>query len=234
MKVLECENLCLGYEGMTVVENASFSVEEGDYICILGRNGAGKSTFVKGLLGLIPATSGKVTYEKGMKSKIGYVPQFMVLQKDFPATVHEVVMSGFTGSLGRKLFFSKAQNEKVKEILEKLNLSEYDKASFSSLSVGQKQRILLARAVCADSKVLFLDEPASGLDPAASAEFYNIISDLNSNEGVTVIMISHDINGALRNGKKILHIDKEIEFFGSTKEYLKTDSYRRLTGGDLP
>ena len=223
----------LAFCKVALVENASFSVEEGDYICILGRNGAGKSTIVKGLLGLIPAVSGKVLYSRGIKNKIGYVPQFLVLQKEFPATVYEVVMSGFTGSMGKKLFFSKAQSERVREILKRLNLSQYEKESFSALSVGQKQRILLARAVCADSRVLFLDEPASGLDPAASAEFYNIISELNSRDGVTVIMISHDINGALRNGKKILHIDREIEFFGSAKEYIKTDSYRRLTGGDL-
>lgn len=233
MKVLECENLCLGYEGMVVVENASFSIESGDYICILGRNGAGKSTIMKGLLGLIPSISGKVKYSKGIRRQIGYVPQFLVLQKEFPATVKEVVISGLVGRLGNKLFFRKVHLEKVRKVLESLDLLEYEKMSFSALSVGQKQKVLLARAICADSKILFLDEPASGLDPVASVDFYNTIGKLNLDYGVTIVMISHDLNGAIRNGKKILHIDKEISFYGSTEEYIKTECYQRLTGGIL-
>ena len=231
MKVLECENLRLGYEGMTVIENASFSVEEGDYVCVLGRNGAGKSTIIKGILGLIPLLSGKISYGNEIKGKIGYVPQILVLPKEFPATVFEVVISGFTASMGNKLFFGKDQVKGAKRVLEALNLSEYEKMSFSDLSVGQKQKILLARAICGKIKLLILDEPASGLDPAASADFYNIIKELNSKDGVTVIMVSHDIHSALKNGKKILHIDKDIEFYGPVDEYIKTPSYLKLTGG---
>lgn len=229
MSIIECKNLCMSYEGVTVVNNVCFTVEEGDYLCVLGENGSGKSTLMKGLLGLKHRVSGDI-YFNGLKQKeIGYLPQQTVAQKDFPATVREVVLSGCLNKKGMKPFYNKSDKQRAENSLKKLNISGFAHRCYRELSGGQQQRVLLARALCATEKLLLLDEPVSGLDPVVTNEMYTIIKDLNK-EGVTIIMVSHDLQNALKYGNKILHMEKEATFFGSTEEYLKTDIFKSMSG----
>ena len=209
--LIECKNLTAGYEGMPVVKNLSFNVSAGDYLCIVGENGSGKSTLMKTILGLRSALSGEIIFGDGLKqTEIGYLPQQTAAQKDFPATVREVVLSGCLGRKGFSPFYSKADN----------------------LSGGQQQRVLLARALCATGKLLLLDEPVSGLDPMVTAEMYEIISRLNREQSITIIMISHDLQGALKYGTKILHMESGAYFFGTTAEYRSTDIFHAMSTCD--
>ena len=231
MTLIKCENLNLGYEGSAVVKDVSFSIEEGDYLCIVGPNGAGKTTIIKGLLGLIAPLSGKIELAKGLKRETGYLPQITACQKDFPATVQEVVMSGFAGILGLSPFYRKEWREKAESMMEDFGISALKLATYSDLSVGQRQKVLLARALCADGRMLFLDEPAASLDPGASMEFYSLIDRINKERNVTIVMISHDLEATFKYSNKILHVAEGIKFFGDTEEYKKTSLYEELMGG---
>ena len=223
MKLIEVSDLCLGYEGKLVVEDLSFSVEEGDYLVILGENGTGKSTLMRSLLGLTKPFSGKIAFSPDIKKKsIGYLPQQTEAQKDFPATVSEIVLSGFSGKAGLRPFYNKKEKEKAAETMEMLDLTHLKKRCFRELSGGQKQRVLLARALCATEKLLFLDEPVAGLDPKVMTEMYFLIEMLNK-KGITVVMISHDIECAKRYATKILHLGK-TRFFGTKEEYLRSET----------
>lgn len=226
MELLKVENLCKSFSGVPVLENLSFSVEKGDALYIVGENGSGKTTLVKILLGLAKQTGGTVKFELN-QSKIGYLPQISNIQSDFPATVKEVVMSGF---LNRKAFFpfySAAQKGKAEKIMQKLDLADIKGASFKDLSGGQKQRVLLCRALCAADGILLLDEPTSALDPLAVAEFYEIIEKL-CQEGMTLIMISHDVSCAVRHSNKILHLGKDGYFFGTSQEYICSPQGKKM------
>lgn len=223
MAQLECENLCLGYDGKEIVHNLNFSVDTGDYLCIVGENGSGKSTLMKTVLGLQSPMSGKITTREGLsRNEIGYLPQQTQVQKDFPATVWEVVLSGCQGRCGLRPFYSKEEKQLAEENIVQIGIAELKKRCYRELSGGQQQRVLLARALCATRKLLLLDEPVSGLDPMITAEMYQLIQKLNS-EGITVIMISHDINAAFEYASHILHIGKNI-FFGTKEEYIKSDA----------
>ena len=218
MSLLEVENLALGYEGRTVAEGISFRVEKGDYLCVVGENGSGKSTLIKTLLGLNAPISGSIKRGDGLKAQgIGYLPQQTVHQRDFPASVKEIVMSGFAGAAGLRPFFSAAQKAAALDNMRKLGIENIAGRCYRELSGGQQQRVLLARALCAADKMLLLDEPVSGLDPNASEEMYSVIERLNK-DGMTVIMISHDIAAALRYATHILSVGEEI-FFGTAVEY---------------
>lgn len=220
MALLTCKELCIGYDGREILHGLNFTVQQGDYLCILGENGSGKSTLMKTLLGLIPAVSGEIIYDEGLqKGQIGYLPQQTDVQRDFPASVKEIVLSGCASSLGLRPFYSKAQKQLAGENIEKMGLTELKNRCYRELSGGQQQRVLLARALCATKKALLLDEPVSGLDPNATAHMYELVQKLNKNDGITVIMISHDIQAALNYADKILHIGKQV-FFGSRDEYL--------------
>ena len=232
MTILNCENVCMSYEGIAAVKNVSFSVEDGDYLCIVGENGSGKSTLMKGILGLKQCSSGTISFQGLKQTEIGYLPQQTQIQKDFPATVYEVVQSGCLNKRGLKPFYSKADKQNARTAMERLKLEPVAKKCYRNLSGGQQQRVLLARALCATEKLLLLDEPVSGLDPVVTAEMYEIIANLNSDRTVTVIMISHDLQSALKYGNKILHLGSDSYFFGTTDEYMKTDIYRRMIGGD--
>ena len=223
MAQLICSDLTIGYDSRTVISNLNFTVESGEYICIVGENGSGKSTLMKTILGLQSPIAGKVVFSDGLKkNEIGYLPQQTQAQRDFPASVSEIVVSGFQGKCGIKPFYTKAQKQEAEKSMEKLNILHLAKSSYRELSGGQQQRVLLARALCSTSKILLLDEPVSGLDPKVSAEMYQLIYDLNKNDKITVIMISHDITAALKYSDKILHIDKDI-FFGTKSEYLNSN-----------
>ena len=222
MALLTCKDLCIGYEGKEILHGLNFSAEQGDYLCILGENGSGKSTLMKTILGLVPSVSGDIVYGDGLeKGQIGYLPQQTDVQKDFPASVSEIVLSGFAGKLGLRPFYTKAQKKTAQENIEKMGIAELKKRCYRELSGGQQQRVLLARALCATGKVLLLDEPVSGLDPKVTIQMYELILSLNK-EGITIIMISHDIGAALKYATHILHIGEDI-FFGTKDEYLKSD-----------
>ena len=218
MSLLEVENLALGYEGRTVAEGISFRVEKGDYLCVVGENGSGKSTLIKTLLGLNAPISGSIKRGDGLEARgIGYLPQQTVHQRDFPASVKEIVMSGFAGAAGFRPFFSAVQKAAALDNMRKFVIENIAGRCYRELSGGQQQRVLLARALCAADKMLLLDEPVSGLDPNAAEEMYSVIERLNK-DGMTVIMISHDIAAALRYATHILSVGEEI-FFGTVGEY---------------
>ena len=220
MALLECKNVSLAYEGKTIVSGLDFKVEKGDYLCIVGENGSGKTTLMKTLVGLKGASGGEIIFGEGLSQKnIGYLPQQSSFQKDFPATVREIVMSGFLGKCGLRPFFTKEEKKKASENMEKLGISDLASACYRELSGGQQQRVLLARALCATGDMLLLDEPASGLDPKVSAELYALIEKLNKEEKITVVMISHDIYSAIKYSSHILHIGHTPLFFGKTEDY---------------
>ena len=226
MALLTAHNLKLGYEGKTVVDGLNFNVNSGDYLCIVGENGSGKTTLMKTILHLNTPLSGKIETGEGLKSsEIGYLPQQTEVQRDFPASVWEIVLSGNLGHSGLMPLYSKKQKDKARENLKKMGISDLSKRCYRELSGGQQQRVLLARALCATAKMLLLDEPVSGLDPIVTAEMYSTIESLNK-EGITVIMISHDMDAALKYATHILQIGKDV-FFGTKAEYLK---YREESG----
>lgn len=219
---IECSNLSLGYDGKAVVEGLNFKVGMGDYLCVLGENGAGKSTLIKTMLGLIDKVSGDITYGDGLKAyEIGYLPQQTVVQKDFPATVWEVVLSGTLATNGFRPFYRKKEKELARQKMEELDIWELKKKCYRNLSGGQQQRVLLARALCATSKVILLDEPVTGLDPKVTADFYELLKQLND-KGISVIMVSHDLH-AVSYATHILYIDSEDSFYGTKQEFLKSD-----------
>lgn len=230
MELIRCENVCMNYDRNPAVKNTSFSIEKGDYLCIVGENGSGKSTLMKGLLGLMKITGGDIKYTGINKNEIGYLPQQTDIQRDFPASVYEVVLSGCLNQLGKRPFYSKAEKQKAEEKMKMLKIDSIAKKSYMGLSGGQQQRVLLARALCAASGLIILDEPVTGLDPVVTAEMYSLIEKINKENDMTVVMVSHDIGSAVKYGTKILHMNTEPEFFGSADEYIKTDIYKKMTG----
>ena len=220
MSLLEVKNLSLGYEGKTIVNNISFAVNGGNFLSIIGENGTGKTTLVKGLLGLIGRQSGSIDLSDGVsQSHIGYLGQKNSITKDFPASVYEIVMSGFLNSNPLGLFYTKNQRSEAKALMDRVGISKLKNRTFSELSGGQQQRVLLCRALCATTRLILLDEPVTGLDPIATSEFYSLLTELNK-EGVTVIMVSHDVTSAIKLSSHILYLGKNENFFGTTHEYL--------------
>ena len=222
MAQLVCENLAVGYDGKAILQNLNFEINAGDYLCIVGENGSGKSTLMKTILGLQPPVSGKITAGDGLKkTEIGYLPQQTSSQRDFPASVKEIVLSGCQGRCGMRPFYTKEEKRLAADAMEKMQISEYAKRSDKELSGGQQQRVLLARALCATRKILLMDEPVSALDPKATAEMYALIEKLNREDGITIIMISHDVQAAVHYANHILHIGDSV-FFGTREEYLNS------------
>lgn len=227
MAQLTCQALSVGYEGKAVLQDLNFSVRSGDYLCIVGENGAGKSTLMKTILGLQPPIRGKVLTGDGLRpNEIGYLPQQTQVQKDFPASVWEIVLSGCQGRCGRRPFYRRAEKRLAEHTLEKLHIAPLARRCYRELSGGQQQRVLLARALCATRSMLLLDEPTAGLDPKATAELYQLIARLNHQDGITVLMISHDLTAALDAASHILHIGQTV-FFGTV------DAYRTSPEGRL-
>ncbi len=232
MSLLKIENLSLGYDSSSILDGLNFHVDAGDYLCIVGENGSGKSTLMKTLLGLTEPLGGSITVGDGlMKNEIGYLPQQTVVQRDFPASVQEIVLSGCQARMGHMPFYGKADKKLAKYNMMRLGISDLSHRCYRELSGGQQQRVLLARALCATQKVLLLDEPVSGLDPLVTTEMYNLIADLNR-EGITIIMISHDIYAATQYADHILHIGDKV-FFGTKDEYLKSDVGRAFFSEEL-
>ena len=225
---LRCVRLTLGYDGEEILRGLDFAVSRGDYLYIVGENGSGKTTLMKAVLGLLKPISGSIVFGDGIDHRsIGYLPQKTVVQQDFPATVWEIVLSGFEGRRGIRLFYRREEKNEAAGFLRKMNIAALKDRCFRELSGGQQQKVLLARALCATGKILLLDEPVAGLDPEAQEDMYRVISGLHE-DGVTVIMISHDIHAAVKYATHILHIGEEC-FFGTRTEYLESKFGKRFT-----
>ena len=232
MAQLTCQKLCVGYDGKSVLQDLNFEVFAGDYLCIVGENGSGKSTLIKTILGLQPPISGRILTGDGLrKNEIGYLPQQTAAQKDFPASVWEVVLSGRQNHPHFPPFYTKADKEDALRNMELLDLLPLKKRCYRDLSGGQQQRVLLARALCATKKLLLLDEPVTGLDPVMTNEMYQLIRRINREQNVTIIMVSHDIRNILPDATHILQLDQKQVFFGPMDEYLKTEAGKQFLGG---
>lgn len=230
--LIVCRDVDFGYENYDVVVGVSMTVEEGDYFCIVGENGSGKSTLMKGLLGLLKPTGGSLTVDEELKKTgIGYLPQQTAAQRDFPATVQEVVLSGCLSRRGALPFYSRKEKTIARENMEKTGIYQMKDHCYRELSGGQQQRVLIARALCATSRLLILDEPITGLDPSAIQDLYTMLKQLNR-EGVAILMVSHDIRNVVSEAGKILHLKREVLFYGSVEEYKKSAVGKEFLGGD--
>lgn len=230
MSLLAIQDITLGYEGKNIVEDLIFEVNSGNYLCIVGENGSGKSTLIKTILGLTPAIAGKITFDEGLKqNEIGYLPQQTLIQRDFPAAVHEIVLSGCLNRVGMRPFYRKKEKQLAQQTMDRLHIRNLEKSCYRDLSGGQQQRVLLARALCATRKMLLLDEPVAGLDPNATNDLYATINELNGQDNITVVMVSHDISSALAYASHILHIgNRSALFFGTVEKYQESGLARRL------
>ena len=230
--LIDCRDAALGYEGRAVSSHLNFQVRGGDYLCIVGENGSGKSTLLKGLLGLLKPMEGQIVLDKSLRAgAIGYLPQQTRAQRDFPATVYEVVLSGFLSARKGRFFYTAAEKSKALMNMGKLGVLELKDRCYRELSGGQQQRVLLARALCAAGELLILDEPVTGLDPAAAQELYRTLEYLNKQEGIAIVAVTHDIRSALRYADHILHAGHGTYFFGTAADYL-TSPWGKRFGGD--
>ncbi|MDR1420044.1 MAG: ATP-binding cassette domain-containing protein [Treponema sp.] len=231
-----CQNAAFGYDGRAAVRGLDFTVNQGDYLCVVGENGSGKSTLIKGLLRLVPPMRGTITFGAALgKKDTGYLSQETAVKKDFPAGVYEIVLSGNSGSMGLRPFYSPGERQRAEENMERLGVADLRRRCFRELSGGQQRRVLIARALCAARKMLVLDEPAAGLDPLVTSGLYDLLEKINRDMGITVIMVSHDIEAALKYARFVLYLEKEDarganiqRFFGSPAEYMKSDTGREL------
>ena len=213
MAQLICDNLTLGYNSNIVLENVSFSVEKGDYLCIIGENGSGKTTLMKTILRLEKPLKGQISTGDGvLPDEIGYLPQQTQVQRDFPASVWEIVLSGCQSRCGRRPFYIKEEKQLAVEAMKRMEIQNLAKRCYRELSGGQQQRVLLARALCAAQKMLLLDEPVSGLDPSVTQEMYELIEQLHK-DGITIMMITHDVEAAKKYATKILKIQDKTALF---------------------
>ena len=231
MSAVSVSDVTLSYDNLTVAEHVSFDVEFGDYVCIVGENGTGKSTLLKTIVGIHQPKSGHILFDCDIRNgDIGYLPQQTVVRDDFPASVGEIVLSGCLGLLGKRPFFGAEERRIADKNMDLLGISDLKKTSFRELSGGQRQRVILAKALCCARKILVLDEPVTGLDPLVTADMYSILRLING-EGVTIIMVSHEIGEAVKQASKILHLKHGVEFYGKTEDYLKSSVGKLFTGG---
>lgn len=234
MTLVNCENLTFKYDGNIVLENINFKINEGDYLGIVGENGAGKTTLIKGILNLKAPSKGKIIFNRGISlNEIGYLPQQTLAQRDFPASVYEVVISGRQNRKKFLSIYNSADREEVNKTLELLDISDLKHACYRELSGGQQQRVLLARALCAAKKMILLDEPVSGLDPKITNELYRLIEKLNKENGITIIMVSHDIHSVVKYANNILHLGRNGHFFGRKEDYMASTAGKDFLGGDI-
>lgn len=231
MAQITCKDLSFAYDGETVLSDINFSIDAGAYLCIVGENGSGKSTLMRGILGLKHPSKGEIIFDDLKPTEIGYLPQQTQIQRDFPASVSEVVLSGRLNSMRGRLFCNAEDKAAAAANMERLGIEDIADRCYLELSGGQQQRVLLARAMCATKKLLLLDEPVTGLDPVAANEMYNLIKLVNLCDNTSVIMISHDIHAAVRYATHILHLGHSQLFFGTTAQYRESDLARRFVGG---
>ena len=222
MSLIETKNLTLGYDNIKVLKDLNFKIEENDFLCIVGPNGSGKSTLVKGILGLIRPIKGKVIYNDLKQKFIGYMPQETKIDSNFPASVYEIVLSGTLNRVGLRPYYSKEEKELANHNLKILGIEKLKEKSFSELSGGQRQKVLLARSLCATKKLLILDEPSNNLDSKSKKELYETITDLNKNHNITIIMITHDLDHNNLIGNKILSLREDKVFFGTVNDFVRS------------
>lgn len=204
MSMIKIENMSFGYSGSSkALKNIKMEVNAGEFLCIVGENGSGKTTLIKCLLGLYKPQEGKIT----VKERIGYLPQITEVQSNFPATVEEVVLSGTIANNPHTLFYTKNDKSKADKIMKQLDLYDIKKKCFYELSGGQKQRVLIARAIASTDKVILLDEPVNGLDPKIVTEIYEMLKKLNKENGLTIIMVSHDVERAVKYATRVIEIE---------------------------
>lgn len=229
MPLISFKNVAIGYDNGIIIDNLDFSLEEGDYLLLLGENGAGKSTLLKTMLSLIKPIKGKIIFDKSLKrNDIGYLPQQTQVQRDFPASIYEIVISGTLSKAGARPFYNKRDKQTAINAMKKMGIYEIRHKCYRELSGGQQQRVLLARAICSSNKVLVLDEPVTGLDPKATKEFYELVASLNRYEGMTIVMISHDLS-ALKYANKVLHLGHDV-YFGKKEDYFESHNYQLFLG----
>lgn len=232
MSLIICRDVSFAYEGKIVINNLNFHVEMGNYLCIVGENGSGKSTLIKGLLHLKAQEEGEILTGDGLKfNEIGYLPQQSIIQKDFPASVYEVVLSGCLNNLGLRPFYGKKEKLIANKNIARLGLNNIKNSCYRELSGGQQQRVLLSRALCSTKKLLLLDEPVAGLDPLVTQELYSLIKQINEDMNITIIMVSHDIGSAVQYASHILHLKNEQLFYGKTRDYMKSEIGNVFLGG---
>lgn len=225
-----CQDLAIGYDGKAIVQKLDLSINQGEYLCIVGENGAGKSTLVKTLIGLLQPVRGKIALGDGMsQEEIGYLPQQTETQKDFPASVREIVLSGCQNRCRLRPFYNRKEKMRAEEMMRRLQITDLEKRCYRELSGGQQQRTLLARALCATKKLLLLDEPVSGLDPKATEEMYQLIRSINREEKITIVMISHDIQAAITYASHILYLGDTL-FYGTKEEFLQNKAGEKFLG----
>lgn len=231
--IIKCEHTDFGYENHDAVIDLNLEIYPGDYLCVVGENGSGKSTLIKGMLGLLKPTGGSLSVADELKrGGIGYLPQQTAAQKDFPATVQEVVLSGTLSRRGNRPFYSRAERKLAAHNLERLGIEHLKQKCYRELSGGQQQRVLIARALCATEQLLILDEPITGLDPSAIQDFYHLIKKLNKEDGITIIMVSHDIGNVISQANKILHLHRRVVFCGPAEAYRQSVAGKEFLGGD--
>lgn len=231
--LITCSHVDFGYEDQDAVTDLTMEVNEEDYLCIVGENGSGKSTLIKGLLGLLKPTGGTLTVgDELRKTGIGYLPQQTAAQRDFPATVYEVVISGCLSRRGNRPFYSRTEKMLAEANMDRLGIADLRRRCYRELSGGQQQRVLIARALCATNRLLILDEPITGLDPWAIQDFYHLIRDLNRKEHVAILMVTHDMANVVEQANKILHLKQRVLFYGTTEEYKKSQAGRMFLGGE--
>ncbi|HIV31010.1 MAG TPA: metal ABC transporter ATP-binding protein [Candidatus Pullichristensenella excrementipullorum] len=220
MALMELKDVTVTFEGHAAVEHVSLKLERGQYTVMLGRNGSGKSTLMRAMLGLVRPKSGQILTGDGLRrDHIGYMPQKTQAQRDFPAAVEEVVRSGLIDRMGRRIFYSADEKKRALENMRLLGIADKRRASYATLSGGQQQRVLLARALCAADDLLMLDEPVSALDPEATEEFYGVLRMLHRERGMAILMISHDVQAAVRDADNVVVLDREVRFNGTRAAY---------------
>lgn len=223
MTQITCRDLTIGYGSRIILKHLNFTVNEGDYLCIIGENGSGKSSLMRTILNLQNPINGQILYDHQIQQNgIGYLPQQTSRQKDFPASVREIVLSGCDRRSGFHPFYHASDKKKAVTAMQQLKTTHLAHRCYRELSGGQQQRVLLARALCATKKILFLDEPVSGLDPEVTADFYALIRHLNRREGITILMISHDLQATAADATHILHLGTPF-FYGLASDYFHSE-----------
>jgi len=225
--LLEVTDLCIGYDGKSIIDDIGFELTSGSYLCIIGENGAGKSTFLKTISGLQKPIYGTARFNL-QRREIGYLPQQAALRHDFPASAKEIISSGAL-SRGKwyRPFLSKEEKERITWAAEKTGVISFWGKCFRELSGGQQQRVLLARALVTAKNAVILDEPTAGLDPEATKEFYEFLVKINRDDKITIIMVTHDIEDAKKHATHMLELKnqkpgcEESYFFGTVSEYME-------------
>lgn len=221
MSIIKIENMSFGYTNSSeTLTNINMEINEGEFVAIIGENGSGKSSLIKCILGLNKIQKGKIT----VNDRIGYLPQLTEIQNSFPATIEEIVLSGTIPDNVLKIFYTKNDRKKAEDVMKKLNLFDMRKKCFDELSGGQRQRVLIARALCSTDKIIILDEPVNSLDSKVVSGIYDILNDLYKNKGITIVMVSHDVERCIKYCSRIIEMEngKIIKDINS-KDYRKKE-----------